>query len=214
MQVTQLVYALLYYMQTFSIASLIKRPNNSNPGEDVGFLSSSELAIASDTYYDCWTEDPRLKPTTVDTCRPTLNKIRKFPDYSKPQYFKPHKSPLVPFPPPFTLQVKNSTCEFRLIFIPKPGQIEDRFSWRDVRDIATNIVEECQPPQGQGLGGRSEIPPNNVWGIQMVGVERFSLSADDAERGGFGGNVVDDGDALWSQIPAYGSSDFPTALMN
>ena len=57
--------------------------------------------------------------------------------------------------------------------------------------MATNIVEDCQPPRGEGLGGVEPIGSKRIWAVEMVGVEGPSSGIPEVGRDGIGGNAFD-----------------------
>lgn len=107
--------------------------------------------------------------TNVTGCRPLLNKITTYPQYKVPQWFEEHKSPKEPLAPPFGLKVKGASCTLQIGCGGRP--LIDKFSWRDVRAVATEIVEDCQPPRGGGQGGTDNVGPKAVWVVAVLGVD-------------------------------------------
>ena len=92
-----------------------------------------------------------------------------YPQYNVPQWFEEHKSPKYPVVPPIGLKVKGATCTLQ---IGCSGRSTiDKFSWRDVRAVATEIVEDCQPPRGEGKGGTDNVGPKGVWVVAVLGVD-------------------------------------------
>ena len=59
----------------------------------------------------------------------------------------------------------------------------DKFSYSQVRDLATNIIEDCQPPRGDGVGGYDDIGMGIGWTVKVRGVKETNGS-DVAGNGG------------------------------
>ena len=112
--------------------------------------------------------------TNVTGCRPTLNYIRTFPDYKKVQPFLEHKSPKVPNKPPMIIFHRESTCAIEIS--AQNPQYEDRFSFEQVRALATDIVEECQVEGG--YGGYAFIGKKKWWAIKVIGFVKSTAAVD------------------------------------
>ena len=142
-------------------------------------------------------------PTNVDTCRPLLTKIRAFDKYRTKQTFQMYKTPKSPFEPPFGFTVRKCTCELR---VKATGlQWVDKFSWEEVRAMATNIVEDCQPPRGAGVGGWDLIGPEKRWIVEMIGI----IPHDNEARTGvkvteLDDQIIIDGNSLGSPFADWG----------
>lgn len=127
--------------------------------------------------------------TNVTGCRPLLNRITTYPGYNVPQWFQEHRSPRYPLVPPFGLNVKGATCTLQ---IGSSGRsILDKFSWRDVRAVATDIIEDCQPPRGEGKGGTDTVGPKAKWVVAVLGHDPNDYATLDA------GGIPDGDDAYW-----------------
>lgn len=115
------------------------------------------------------------RPITVDSCRPTLNYLKQFPNFAARQSFLitapregrtilgiphlPHvyNGVIMPDGPPFVIQTENGDCVIRVQVDNIQGTvfgIEAKFSWRDVRATATQIIEHCDEGEENGNGLR------------------------------------------------------------
>ena len=142
-------------------------------GDAGGFFNLTNLSTPPDK---CWKDTESYKPTTVETCKRLLDKIKTFADYNVKQRFEEKKYPKRPVKPPFLFSVKDCSCEMEIS--AGGSDIADNFSFRDVRDKITEIVEDCQPPRGSGLGGWDYVGPKNIWFIIVRGITpRAELSA-------------------------------------
>lgn len=103
--------------------------------------------------------------TSIDGCRPTLNSLRGFPHYRLAQLFQETRYPKEPSTPPYMLNVKDSTCAIQLAC--GSATIIDRFSFEQVRALATDIVEDCQT-QG-GYGGVAPLGTGVGWTVKVIG---------------------------------------------
>ena len=113
------------------------------------------------------------RPITVDSCRPTLNYLRQFPDFTVRQSFliatpregrtslgTPHlphvfNGVIMPTGPPFAIETEDGDCVIRVQVDKSYGReagIEGKFSWRDVRATATRIIEHCDGAGENGNG--------------------------------------------------------------
>ena len=99
--------------------------------------------------------------------------------------------------PPFGLRVKGATCTLQIGSGGRP--LIDKFSWRDVRAVATEIVEDCQPPRGAGRGGTDTVGPKAVWVVAVLGSDPPDYASLNA------GGIPDGDDAYF-----YSLSENPT----
>jgi len=103
--------------------------------------------------------------TNVTSCRPTLNHFRTFPAYRKIQPFLENSLPKLPNKPPLIIYHKQSTCAVEIA--ASSPTIEDRFSFEQVRGLATEIVEDCQ--NKGGFGGYAAIGRGEGWVVRVIG---------------------------------------------
>lgn len=130
--------------------------------------AAADLTRLSTAPKQCWKDTERYKPTDVQTCKPLLDRLKTFQPFNVKQRFEEGKYPKKPTIPPFLFRVVASTCEFELS--AGGTAAVDNFSWRDVRDKITEIVEDCQPPRGLGVGGWDWVGPQKTWFIILRGV--------------------------------------------
>ena len=90
-------------------------------------------------------------------------------DYKLRQRFLLNRHPKGAHTPPVNYRNPRATCELRLT--AADPDIDDKFSWRDVRGLAQDIIEHCQPPKESGIGGWSLVGPKQVWIFRVIGVE-------------------------------------------
>ncbi|KAG8526729.1 uncharacterized protein KY384_008158 [Bacidia gigantensis] len=124
----------------------------------------------------CFEEEPTLKSTTVDSCRPALTEMRNFQDYSRTQTFREHKYPKKPLTPPIAWQARGATCDIRLG--SGDPTVEDKISWKDIRTAVTNIVEDCQPPRGEGKGGWIVVGQKGEFVLRVLGRDPVEVDDD------------------------------------
>ncbi|KAL2042751.1 hypothetical protein N7G274_004510 [Stereocaulon virgatum] len=119
---------------------------------------------------------------TVDSCRPTLNHFRVFPDYRRIQSFLEGKYPKKE-PPPLILHHKNANCGVKIASLYP--LVEDRFSWEQIRATATDIVADCEDKGG--WGGWSPVGTGLGFYVRVLGfVEPGSESDTSTVREGVG----------------------------
>ena len=78
--------------------------------------------------------------------------------------------------PPFGLRVRGANCVLQLG--TGGDKTPDEFSWRDVRSVATNIIEDCQPPRGSGKGGSAHVGPKELFVVAIIGVKPLGENGD------------------------------------
>ena len=116
--------------------------------------SNYTLAARHTTIYCRTTGDGR---TSIDTCRPTLDSLKDLPDFRRKQLFKmnpPVSSPREPHVPPYYFNTDAGDCVIVVeVRSPPPHRPEEFlawFSWRDVRAVATKILDRCDDLTGKG----------------------------------------------------------------
>ena len=152
---------------------------NIHPSINSNFTSTNDSTAAgglNDDNRDIFCLKGQVKrPITVDGCRPTLNYLKQFPDFTVRQSFlirvpregrtilgTPHLPRIyngvtMPDGPPFEIQTENGDCVIRVQVDNPQGTefgIEGKFSWRDVRATATRIIEHCDVGEENGGGLR------------------------------------------------------------
>ncbi len=126
--------------------------------------------------YICYTPGVSRLPITVEDCRDTLRIIRNMPDYRRVQEFQRDKKPVIPMEgrrgfhaPPFVVDAEGTICGLEIS--DKIYGVVDRFSFAQVRELATDIVEECNSPGKPGYGGQWPIGQNGRWMIRIFGIK-------------------------------------------
>lgn len=138
--------------------------------DDLAFetgIPAKSLNGSSNDEMGCFVTPSTMKPTTVDTCRPTLNDLKDWRDYRKQQTFKTNEKPRGAHTPPMEYHNPTATCDLRLI--AADPRISDEFSWLEVRALAQDILEYCQPPSEDGIGGWALIGPKRAWILRVIG---------------------------------------------
>ena len=156
----------IHYSHNASDATLIQSPDGIRPN-----FSWNTRQIS------CLIPTEGNPPTTVASCRYTLNKLKAFPDYSVKQLFvrsrdETQSRPRRPHQPPYILQDPGrSDCG---IFIE--SHVPDArawFSFKEARSRAQDIIEYCQDYGGRGGGGtigeRDDRTPSFLWSVLVVG---------------------------------------------
>ena len=125
--------------------------------------------------YVCYTPGVSRLPITVDDCRDTLKIVRNMPDYRRVQEFQRKKKPLIPEEgrryfrtPPFLFNAEDTNCGLEIT--DKFEGVIDKFSFAQVRDLAQDIIEECNAPGKPGYGGQWTIGDNGYWMIRVFGI--------------------------------------------
>ena len=97
------------------------------------------------------------------------------PNYRLVQEFERHKKPLIPEvgtrtfqTPPFLIAPEFTKCGLEISDV-LPGLVA-KFSFAQVRELAQDIVEECNSPGKPGYGGQWTIGQNNGWMIRIFGI--------------------------------------------
>ena len=121
---------------------------------------------ASTNAISCFPVRTGRRPPTVDTCRPTLNYLKTFPSYRLVQVFEEDKSPKVPSTPPFAFHHTGSDCVIRIA--TSDAQVTDRFSWAQIRSLATEIVQDCS--DRGAYGGWAPIGKGKEWTVAVLGL--------------------------------------------
>ena len=129
---------------------------------------SARLSIQTltdlDDYY-CEIDSAKFLPTNVAECRPALNLIRTYANFNRKQQFLIYpsfSSPRRLSIPPYSISTSDADCIIQVYSYPEDA-IANVFSWQEVRNTATEILEYCAsdfklpgkaPP---GLGGVEHI---------------------------------------------------------
>ena len=120
----------------------------------------------------CYEAIPNRPTTSVDGCRSTLNYIKTLPNYRKQQTFLENWWPKEPSRPPYAVHHEKSDCAVKISSFNTKQP--DKFSFADVRTLATQILEDCEP----GCGGIGLIGSTGVWTVAVIGVGDAPPSAD------------------------------------
>lgn len=96
----------------------------------------------------CFKAAEGRETTSIDGCRLTLNRIRRLPNYRLKQDFQEGRNPKDPFKPPYIFHEEGSDCAIQLA--SGSETIVDKFSFEQVRSLATDILEDCQAFGGYG----------------------------------------------------------------
>lgn len=114
-------------------------------------LSNISLTIPhgySRTSILCFKAAEGRETTSIDGCRLTLNRIRRLPNYRLKQDFQEGRNPREPSKPPYIFHEEGSDCAIQLA--SGSDTIVDKFSFEQVRSLATDILEDCQTFGGYG----------------------------------------------------------------
>lgn len=166
-----------------AIAHLTSPPEAVSQRSDLTPRSSQPaiLSLNSNTsitagFLWCWPKFDAYLPTTVVGCRPTLNALKAFNNFSVRQWFKQGRTPRDPSPPPYNFHKQGSDCEIQVAV--KDASIQDKFSFKDIRAKATHILEVCE--EAAGLGGTDSLGASlpDGWVVRVLGAYK-----DDPDRG-------------------------------
>lgn len=98
------------------------------------------------------------------------------PDYRRVQEFQRDKKPRIPIEgrrgfrsPPFVVDAEGTICGLE-ISDTRYGVV-DKFSFAQVRELATDIVEECNSPGSPGYGGQWTVGEAGLWMIRIFGIK-------------------------------------------
>ena len=141
-------------------------------------LSMPEAPAASNLSklpYTCYDPADSRVPITVDDCRETMRLIRQMPNYRLVQEFERKRKPLIPVEgsrefraPPFLVAPEDTKCGLEINDILR-GFV-DKFSFLQVKELAQDIVEECNSPGKPGYGGQWSIGQHNHWRVRIFGI--------------------------------------------
>ncbi|MDI1487982.1 MAG: hypothetical protein OHK93_007256 [Ramalina farinacea] len=96
-------------------------------------------------------------PTSISSCRPTLRSITQYPSYRSRQTFfigPTRRYPKLPSEPPYHITEPSDSCKIDVY--SSKDQVTALFSFQDVRNMATEILQHCED-YGTGKGGVSRI---------------------------------------------------------
>ena len=118
----------------------------------------------------CHLPETHHHPATIELCRSTLAEIRSFPAFSLKQPFEEFVRPRVEHRgkriyPPFRWAAPDGRCV--IILQPLAPGIEDRFSFSDVKRVATEVLEQCES-EGE-CGGKGKVGPSKGWIVDVFG---------------------------------------------
>ena len=141
----------------------------------LNLLSDNQSVSSSSDRIHCYEPKPHGYKTSVDGCRPTLNYFRTFPNYRQQQMFLEGWYPKEPSKPPYAIHHSSSNCAVKISsFNPRTAS---KFSFADVRSLATNIIADCEPVNG-GIGGIGIIGVENVWTVSVIGMDELPPSVE------------------------------------
>ncbi|MCJ1459155.1 hypothetical protein MMC28_009532 [Mycoblastus sanguinarius] len=143
---------------------VLSRSGNASLSLHTSKLSSPDI--------QCFLPKPGRGTTSISGCRPTLNEFRNFPRYRVVQDFLEGRWPREPSEPPYALHATASNCAVRIA--SGDPKVIDKFSFEQVRQLATDIVEECQ--EKGGLGGIAPIGKGLGWTVAVVGTGAAPLA--------------------------------------
>lgn len=171
-------HLLYFYLALLYACICSARPNPASP--QLSYLTTFNLTIPSalsqpKAGITCFTSGPR---TTVAGCRVALNYMKEFPLYKTVQPFQQGRCPDIGEgkKPPLLIFAQGATCAIEIA--TRDPLVVDAFSFEEVRQLATEIVEDCQDVGGHG--GWSPVGRGIGWHVRVIGV--------DVEEGGGGGN--------------------------
>ena len=142
------------------VPTIFPRSLNINPPSNITLLiPSRELR--------CYEPKPGRSSTSIDGCRPTLNYFRTFPKYRVVQDFLEGWWPKEPSPPPYAVHHEASNCAIRIASFD--SRVLDRFSFEQVRQLATDILTDCEG--NGGVGGIANIGRGLGWTVAVIGID-------------------------------------------
>ena len=128
--------------------------------------------------YMCFSPGDTRLPITVDDCRDTLKIVRNMENYGRVQEFQRNKKPLIREEgrrgfraPPFLFNADEGLCGLEIT--DKFDGVIDKFSFKQVRELAQDIVEECNSAGKSGYGGQWTIGQNGYWMIRIFGIKDY-----------------------------------------
>ena len=65
----------------------------------------------------------------------------------------------------------NGDCSIEIASHDQP-KVKDKFSFEQVKDLAQQILEECQEPDQPGRGGEAPIGSKGIWKVTVRGWKR------------------------------------------
>lgn len=118
--------------------------------------------------FDFPEEPTAYRKTSLDGCRPTLNTFKTFPAWRLVQDFLEGFFPLKPDKPPYYVALSTGDCSVEISSHEQP-KVKDKFSFQEVKDLAQQILEECQEPEEPGRGGEVPIGSKGIWKVTVRG---------------------------------------------
>ena len=173
------VLAFIFFIYNSFAISLLSRPTN-RPSNNVRRSGGSVLNLATENStvstpgkdIRCYEAVPNRPRTSIDGCRPTLNYIKTFPNYRKQQAFLEDWWPKEPSLPPYAVHHEASNCAVKISSFD--ARKPDRFSFADVRTLATQILEDCEA----GYGGIGIVGTTRMWTVAVIGISNVPPSTD------------------------------------
>ena len=105
---------------------------------------------SSRTDHFCYRPGGNRQRINMDTCRPLFTWMKTLTNYAVEQDFQEHRRPRLsnmdPTKPPYTWWDDGTYCAIR-IMAGNP-RVSDRFSFRQARTLATEVVQDCQDSGG------------------------------------------------------------------
>lgn len=125
---------------------------------------------------ECFPAESWRATTDIDGCRPTLNILKRLPNYKRVQDFIEYRIPKDPGPPPYTWHYVASSCVVRTASMDPMAR--DAFSFEGVRALATEIIEYCGDHGRGGSGGFARIGHASRFQVQVFGFKLRPPTAD------------------------------------
>lgn len=136
-------------------------------------LNTTTPAISSPrTDHFCFGPGGKRTRINMDACRPLFTYMKTLTNYALEQDFQEHRRPRLsnmdPTTPPYTWWDEGTHCAIR-IMVGDP-RASDRFSFRQARTLATEVVQDCQ--DSGGWGGFADIGRDHVgWTVRVMGIQ-------------------------------------------
>jgi len=121
----------------------------------------------------CYEPKAGRSTTSVNGCRPTLNYIRTFPKYRVIQDFLEGWWPKEPSIPPYAIHLEAGDCAIKIASYD--ARVPDMFSFEQVRQLATDILTDCESKGG--VGGIANIGRGRGWTVAVIGSTEPGLTS-------------------------------------